>query len=79
LVFFPSDLTVELPFTLTHPKPPSPYPSPVLQRRYSEIAQGIFIKYSKCQNPVVKITAKKAVCRTGNCAIFTAGFSAHAR
>ena len=33
-------MTVELPFTLTHPKPASPSPSPVVQRRYSEITQG---------------------------------------
>ena len=34
------DLTVELPFMLTHPKPPedvSPSPSPLPQRRASEI------------------------------------------
>lgn len=34
-----NDLAVELPFTLTHSKPPSPCPSPIVQRRYSEITQ----------------------------------------
>ncbi|XP_066915814.1 arrestin red cell-like [Clytia hemisphaerica] len=34
-----NDLAVELPFTLSHPKPASPSPSPVVQRRYSEITQ----------------------------------------
>ncbi|XP_065056711.1 beta-arrestin-1-like [Rhopilema esculentum] len=40
IVQFGGDLTVELPFMLTHPKPPedvSPSPSPVPQRRPSEI------------------------------------------
>jgi len=40
IVAYGGDLAVELPFILTHPKPPEPSPasSPAMQRRYSEIA-----------------------------------------
>jgi len=42
IVAYGGDLAVELPFVLSHPKPPdmSPSPSPAVSRRFSEITNG---------------------------------------